>query len=634
MRLRNLIGFIHPRAAVVLHDLAMVTLAWWLAKVLRYALMGDVSGAPFVAAEFVIVLAVQGATFVWTGLYRGLWRFASLPDLWNIVRAAVIGALTIGVLLFLYNRLATVPRSVLVIYPLLLILLLGLPRLAFRFWKDSRLDLFQAAPAQRVLVLGAGRAGEALARDLRRDSRYRVVGFIDDSNALRGARLHDIPVLGDIEHLGEIARESAAQMLLIAMPSANSAQMRRIVARCEACGLPFRTVPRLQDVVAGRAQFNELKEVAIEDLLGRDAVQLDWTAIREGIAGRSVLITGGGGSIGSELCRQVARLGAASLTILDSCEYNLYRIAHEISAGGPELRLRLRPLLGDCGDAVAVERAFAQARPDVVFHAAAYKHVPLLEEQLREAVRNNVLATEIVAAAADRHRCAGLVLISTDKAVNPTSVMGACKRLAELVVQAHAARSATRCITVRFGNVLDSAGSVVPLFREQIARGGPLTVTHPEVTRYFMTIPEACQLILQAAVQGRGGEIFALDMGEPVRIRDLAEQMIRLAGKQPGRDVAIVYTGLRPGEKLFEELFHPQENYAPTAHAKLFLAQPRALEPQQLDAALREARAAVDAFDEEALRRMLGRLLPAFQPGHADALPSPLPATILQGDSA
>ncbi len=634
MRLRNLIGFIHPRAAVVLHDLAMVTLAWWLAKVLRYALMGDVSGAPFVAAEFVIVLAVQGATFVWTGLYRGLWRFASLPDLWNIVRAAVIGALTIGVLLFLYNRLATVPRSVLVIYPLLLILLLGLPRLAFRFWKDSRLDLFQAAPAQRVLVLGAGRAGEALARDLRRDSRYRVVGFIDDSNALRGARLHDIPVLGDIEHLGKIARESVAQMLLIAMPSANSAQMRRIVARCEACGLPFRTVPRLQDVVAGRAQSNELKEVAIEDLLGRDAVQLDWTAIREGIAGRSVLITGGGGSIGSELCRQVARLGAASLTILDSCEYNLYRIAHEISAGGPELRLRLRPLLGDCGDAVAVERAFAQARPDVVFHAAAYKHVPLLEEQLREAVRNNVLATETVAAAADRHRCAGLVLISTDKAVNPTSVMGACKRLAELVVQAHAARSATRCITVRFGNVLDSAGSVVPLFREQIARGGPLTVTHPEVTRYFMTIPEACQLILQAAVQGRGGEIFALDMGEPVRIRDLAEQMIRLAGKQPGRDVAIVYTGLRPGEKLFEELFHPQENYAPTAHAKLFLAQPRALEPQQLDAALREARAAVDAFDEEALRRMLGRLLPAFQPGHADASPSPLPATILQGDSA
>ena len=632
MRLRNLIGFIHPRAAVVLHDLGMVALAWWLAKTLRYALLGDVHGAPFVAAEFVIVLAVQGATFAWTGLYRGLWRFASLPDLWNIVRAAVIGALATGVLLFLYNRLTTVPRSVLAIYPLLLILLLGMPRLAYRFWKDSRLDLFQATPAQRVLVLGAGRAGETLARDLRRDSRYRVVGFIDDSGALRGARLHDIPVLGDIEHLAEIARESAAQMLLIAMPSASSAQMRRIVTLCEACGLPFRTVPRLEDVVAGRAQFNELKEVAIEDLLGRDAVQLDWTAIREGIAGRSVLITGGGGSIGAELCRQVARLGAAALTILDSCEYNLYRIAHEIGTSDPALRLR--PLLGDCGDAVAVERAFAQARPDVVFHAAAYKHVPLLEEQLREAVRNNVLATETVAAAADRHRCAGLVLISTDKAVNPTSVMGACKRLAELVVQAHAARSDTRYITVRFGNVLDSAGSVVPLFREQIARGGPLTVTHPEVTRYFMTIPEACQLILQAAVQGRGGEIFALDMGEPVRIRDLAEQMVRLAGKQPGRDVAIVYTGLRPGEKLFEELFHPQENYAPTAHAKLFLAQPRALEPLQLDAALREARAAVDAFDEDALRRMLGRLLPAFQPGHGEAPPSPLPSTILQGDSA
>ncbi|MBA8886276.1 FlaA1/EpsC-like NDP-sugar epimerase [Dokdonella fugitiva] len=607
---RRAVAAIHPRLAVVVHDTFMVWLAWSAVSMMRWSLAPNPSPVSLFGPEVWIVIAAQGAIFWWTGLYKGLWRFASLPDLWNIAKAAVLGAFAIAMALAIYNRLETVPRTVLVVYPLVLALLLGAPRLLYRYWKDSRLDFVSRAPSQRVLVLGAGKAGEALVRDLRRENRYAAVGFLDDDPGLRGARVHGVPVLGSIDQLPQLARETAAEMLVIAMPAANKVQMRRAVDLCEATDLPFRTVPRLEDVVAGRSSFNELKEVAIEDLLGREPVRLDWTAIRTRLAGRRVLVTGGGGSIGSELCRQVARLGVESLSVLDQSEYNLYTIEQELRRDYPDLLLNA--WLGDCGDAMACERVFAEARPEVVFHAAAYKHVPLLQGQVREAFRNNVLGTRVVAEAADRHGTDSFVLISTDKAVNPTSVMGACKRVAELFCQNFAQHSRTHFITVRFGNVLDSAGSVVPRFREQIRAGGPVTVTHPEITRYFMTIPEACQLILQAAVLGQGGEIFALDMGEPVKIRDLAEQMIRLAGKHEGSDVAIVYTGLRPGEKLFEELFHPQERYTDTAHAKIFLAQPRSMAWPLLTAQLGKAEAAVREFDQEALRRILDQLLPEF----------------------
>jgi FlaA1/EpsC-like NDP-sugar epimerase len=610
MPVRNLIAAIHPRLAVVLHDMVMVWIAWIAVSALRWSLEPNPPPVALFGPEVGFVLAAQGVIFWWTGLYKGLWRFASVPDLWNIVKAAVLGALAIAITLFLYNRLATVPRTVLTVYPLVLAVLLGTPRLLYRYWKDSRLDFSTRAPSQRVLVLGAGKAGEALVRDLRRENRYLAVGFLDDNASLRGARVHGVPVLGGLDQLPRIARETAAEMLVIAMPSATKAEMRRAVDLCESCNLPFRTVPRLEDVVAGRASFNELKEVAIEDLLGRDPVQLDWTAMRTQLAGKRVLITGGGGSIGAELCRQIARLGAESLTVFELSEYNLYMIEQELRAAHPDLLLDAR--LGDCTDAAACERVFATARPEVVFHAAAYKHVPLLQGQLREAFRNNVIGTQVVAEAADRHGAGSFVLISTDKAVNPTSVMGACKRVAELFCQNFAAQSRTRFITVRFGNVLDSAGSVVPRFREQIRAGGPVTVTHPEITRYFMTIPEACQLILQAAVLGNGGEIFALDMGEPVRIRDLAEQMIRLAGKSSEGEIPIIYTGLRPGEKLFEELFHPLENYSDTTHAKIFLAQPRSMSWSLLTAQLRQAAVAVRDYDEDTLRRVLDQLLPEF----------------------
>jgi FlaA1/EpsC-like NDP-sugar epimerase len=610
MQPRRLIAAIHPRLAVVLHDLGMVWVAWISTNWLRYSLVPNPPPFTWFTPEIGIALLVQGLVLWWTGLYKGLWRFASLPDLWNIMRASMIGSIAIAIALFLYNRLGTVPRAVLVIYPAALVVLLGAPRMAYRYWKDSRLDLTARAPAQRVLVLGAGRAGETLLRELARENRYRPVGVLDDNPALRGAKVHGVPVLGMIERLPDLAHEVAAEMLLIAMPSASNAQMQRVVELCEQANIPFRTVPRLQDVVAGRLAFNDLKEVAIEDLLGREAVQLDWTAIRTGLSGKRVFVTGGGGSIGSELCRQVARLGVESLTILELSEFNLYRIEQELRREFPELLINA--LLGDCGDPAATARAFELARPQVVLHAAAFKHVPLLQAQVREAFRNNVIGTQVVAEAADRHHVACFVLISTDKAVNPTSVMGACKRVAEIFCQNFSSRSSTRFITVRFGNVLDSAGSVVPLFREQIRSGGPVTVTHPEITRYFMTIPEACQLILQAGVLGEGGEIFALDMGEPVKISYLAEQMIRLANKIPGRDVNVVYTGLRPGEKLFEELFHAQESYQGTRHAKIFLAQPRSMSWDLLNAQLRQAMQAVRDYDEDTLRRCLASLLPEF----------------------
>lgn len=621
MFLRRLFASIHPRLAVVGHDLLMVWLAWTAVSMLRWALSAHPVPVSLFGPEAWLVLAAQGLIFWWTGLYRGLWRFASVPDIWNIARACVLGALAVAVTLFLYNRLVSVPRTVLLVYPVVLAVLLGAPRLLYRYWKDSRLDFVLPGSGERLLVLGAGKAGEALVRELRRDGQYKPVGFLDDDVQLRGARVHGIPVLGTVDQLPQLARETAAQMVVIAIPAATKEQMRRAVDLCEATGLPVRTVPRLDDVVSGRASFNQLKEVAIEDLLGREPVQLDWTTIRTRLAGRRVLISGGGGSIGAELCRQIARLGAESLSILEQCEYNLYRIEQELRRDFPDLLLNA--VLGDCGDERACEHLFRLAQPEVVFHAAAYKHVPLLQGQVREAFRNNVLATRVLAEAADRHGARSFVLISTDKAVNPTSVMGACKRVAELFCQQFAARSQTRFLTVRFGNVLDSAGSVVPRFREQIAAGGPVTVTHPEVTRYFMTIPEACQLILQASVLGQGGEIFALDMGEPVRIRDLAAQMIRLAGKE---GIAITYTGLRPGEKLFEELFHPQEQYADTSHGKIFLANARGASWEWLSSLLRQVDQAVAAFDEPTLQRLLAQLIPEYSA--AGVAPAD-PATVL-----
>lgn len=600
-----------PRVAIIAHDLFMVWLCWIGLHQFRLSMQPFAPKIPLWSTEIALILAAQALVLWRVGLYRGVWRFASVPDLVNILKASLFGLFGIVFVLALSNRLEPVPRTVWVMYPVVLTALLGMPRLLYRSWKDYSVNRTDQS-AVRVLILGAGQAGEALLRDLRRTGSYQAVGFLDDAIKLHGSHLQGVPVLGKVADVGRIAPETAAKLLIIAMPSLDAAQMRQVVAACEETGLPFRTVPRIDDLLEGRSLPGELKEVAIEDLLGRKPVTPDWKAIRGWLGGRSVLVTGGGGSIGAELCRQCARHGARQVAIVEIDELALATIENQLRRDFPHIQCV--PVLGDCGDPSVMRHALSLSSPEAVFHAAAYKQVPVLEGQLREAVRNNVLATETVVAETLGAGVATFVLISTDKAVDPVNVLGATKRLGEMVCQAMSKPDSTRFVTVRFGNVLDSAGSVVPLFREQIRSGGPVTVTDPDVTRYFMTIPESCQLILQAAAIGSRHAIYTLDMGEPVSIRLLAEQMIRLAGKHPERDVAIVYTGLRQGEKLHETLFHADERYRPTAHPKILQAEARAIASEQVFQGVESMRDAVARYDLETLSVLLRDSVPEFSP--------------------
>ncbi|MDX1625755.1 MAG: nucleoside-diphosphate sugar epimerase/dehydratase [Wenzhouxiangellaceae bacterium] len=597
------------RILVVAHDLVVAVAAWLLARAAADSLVA--TGWPpasLLLAEGGLLLALQGFIYWRIGLYRGLWRFASLPDLGNLVRVSLLGAAATATVLLITEASPTLIGAMLWLYPCLLLASLGLPRLAFRTFKDMRTEVRWRRTSQRTLILGAGRSGRLLLPELRRRGGFEIVGFLDDSERLRHTEIDGVPVLAAIDRLPRIVSEAAIDLVVIAIPSATNNQMQRVVELCERSGVEFKTLPTLKELGASVTRFSELKPVAIDDLLGRDPVSLDWNAIRSGLAGKRVLVTGGGGSIGAELCRQIARLDPAGLVVLDHSEFNLYRVDYQLRNEFHDLVMD--SVLGDVCDSATVETVVARHRPEVIFHAAAYKHLPMLQNQVREAFRNNVLGTVRMAEAAARHDVESFVLISTDKAVNPCNVMGATKRVAELYCQDIDRRSSTRFITVRFGNVLNSTGSVVPLFNEQIRKGGPVTVTHPEISRYFMTIAEAGQLILQAAVLGQGGEVFVLDMGEPVRISYLAEQLIRLAGKEPGRDIEIVYTGLRPGEKLYEELFHEHEDYAKTGHEKILLARNGGQHDQSLATRIREAEAAVRNYDASALRRILMSLVP------------------------
>jgi len=602
---------LQARGAVFAHDLLMIPAAWLGAYWLRFNL-GDIP-EPFLQHALGLlpmVLLLQGGLFWYFGLYRGVWRFASMPDLMRILKAVATGVVLVGVVVYAFTHWQGVPRSVFILYGLLLVGLLGGPRFAYRLIKDWR---HYRHTGKNVLIVGAGRAGEMLARDLLRDSEhgYHPVGFVDDDPAKRGKDIHGLPVVGDCAQIPALATRHDVDLLMLALPSANRQQLRRIVGICEGTGKPFRLLPRMHDLVTGQIGLKELRDVKIEDLLGRDVVSLDWDAIGDGTQEKTILVSGGGGSIGAELCRQLARLQPRALIVLERSEYNLYSIELELRRDYPDLPLFL--VLGDVNDAAAVEQLLQQRRPQLIFHAAAYKHVPLLEDQARAAVTNNIFGTRTLATLADRYGCEVFVMISTDKAVNPTNVMGASKRVAEISCQAMQARSRTRFITVRFGNVLGSTGSVIPLFQQQIAAGGPVTVTHPEITRYFMTIPEAAQLILQASVIGRGGEIFVLDMGEPVKIAYLAEQLILLSGKKPGVDIEIIYTGLRPGEKLHEELFYTAERLTDTTHPKILRAHGDVPDAEALDATLALLDKACRRHDENEIKELLARLVPVIE---------------------
>ncbi|MCG7912554.1 MAG: polysaccharide biosynthesis protein [Candidatus Thiodiazotropha weberae] len=602
---------LRSQGVALAHDVLMVPVAWFLAFWFRYNLeVVPVSFYQDALQALLYILPVQLAAFLLFGLYRGIWRFASLPDIMRILKAVLVGTVVGVALLFVFTRAGGVPRSVPVIHAILLVMLLSGPRLIYRLLKDRHLDL---APGKRVLIVGSGKAGEMLARDILRNRRgdFRPVAFVDDKQRRQGREIHGLPVAGTSEDIPALCEELSIDIIMLAIPSASSSQMRRVVEFCESAGVPFRSVPQLNDLMSGNVQINHLRQVSIEDLLGRNPVSLDWQAIDATLAGKVILVTGAGGSIGSELCRQLATLKPAKLVLLENSEFNLYSIEMELLNSYPELNLDCH--LGDITDQVYVENLFDEYRPEVVFHAAAYKHVPMLENRIRQAVRNNVLGTRVVAEMANRYATGVFVLVSTDKAVNPANVMGASKRGAEIFCQNLNAHSDTRFITVRFGNVLGSAGSVIPLFRKQIEEGGPVTVTDPRMERYFMTIPEACQLIMQTVVMGDGGEIFVLDMGEPIKISYLAEQMIHLSGRTLGQDIQIEYIGLRPGEKLYEELFHEKEELAKTSHEKVLLAHHRQVDWEWLNGVMQQMTTATEALDSQQLRALLGQLVPEHE---------------------
>jgi len=541
------------------------------------------------------ILPLQAGIFLAFGLYRGLWRFASLPDLQRIVLAAGLGAVAIPVVLVMLRLTAVVPRTVLILYPLALIFLMAGSRFTYRIWKEHRLYSPLAALGEPVLILGAGEAGARLTKELAHSRQWRVVGLLDDDPAKQGRMLRNVSVLGPLSELPTFSRRYGVRTVIIALPSAAHGVRRRVAELCAAAGLEALTVPSYEDLISGRSQLTTIRHVELDDLLGRDPVVLDSAGLREWLGGRVVMVTGAGGSIGAELCRQIARYRPARLVLFELSEYALYQIQQSLLDEFSQLPVAT--IVGDVKHAALVDEVLARERPSVVFHAAAYKHVPLMEEtNAWQAVRNNAYGTWVLARAALTARVEKFVFVSTDKAVNPTNVMGASKRLAEAICQS-LQNGGTEFVIVRFGNVFGSAGSVIPRFREQIARGGPVTVTHPEITRYFMSLSEATQLLLQAGLMGKGGEVLVLDMGEPVRILDLARDMIRLSGADPDR-IRVVFTGLRPGEKLYEEPLASDEATLGTPHPKLFIAQARATAGRTIEEAIEwlgRDRAAEDA---------------------------------------
>jgi FlaA1/EpsC-like NDP-sugar epimerase len=604
---------------VFLSDLCGVALAWWAAYLIRFNLSVPPDFLPAFTGGLLVVVILQGMLLRTFGLYRGIWVFASLPDLLRIGRAVVVATvLTPLVMVVAIRHMPNVPRLVYLLQPLLLAVYMGGTRALYRTWKESRLYGGLRALGQPVLILGAGEAAVNLLRELSRSAEWRVVGVLDDSGANQGREVYGCPVLGRIDDLERLAGELKVGHAIIAMPNSGPGERRRAAGVCMRAGIKALIVPAIEDVMTGRVSVAEMRQVDVEDLLGREPVRIDTAEVREYLREKAVMVTGAGGSIGSELCRQIASFEPSLLICFDISEFALYRLTEEFSVHYPGVQLVA--LAGDVKDAMRVDEVIGRYRPQAIFHAAAYKHVPLMEEgNAWQAVRNNTLGTWQVARSAVAHGVRRFVLISTDKAVNPTNVMGATKRLAEQVCQALSCEGRTQFEIVRFGNVLGSAGSVIPKFQQQIATGGPVTVTHPEITRFFMSIPEAVQLVLQAGSMGHGGEIYVMDMGESVKIVDLARDMIRLSGHSEG-NIQIVFTGLRPGEKLYEEVLADSEQTRATHHPKLRIARAQAVDDGWLDGLLHWLRQRRPVGDSE-VRRELRRWVPEYTPSFSSTPP-------------
>ncbi len=614
----------HRRILVILCDVCLVCAALILSFLLRFDFRVPAEEEELLRECLLMVAVVQPLTFAGLGFYRSLWRYASLQDAFAILRGVTLATVGSAAAVLYMRHFAPIPRSIFILDWFLLFAMISASRLAWRLIREIYVTP-RLNKGSRTLVVGAGEAGSLLSKEIRRQRlpSYDIIGYVDDDPAKLSMRLHGTPVLGTIEQLPSLVRSLEIEDVIIAMPSAGRSAVKKVLEYCREAKVRFKMLPSLGELIDGTLSVSQIKDVDIEDLLGRDPVRLDQQGIADYLTGKRVLVTGAAGSIGSEICRQVARFSPQKLILFDNAETPLYLIEKELTASFPHLRII--PVIGDVKNGEKVAAIFGQFLPDAVFHAAAYKHVPLMEYNPAEAVTNNVYGTKVLADVACQIGVKYFVMISTDKAVNPTSVMGVSKRVAELYVQGLAGQSTTRFATVRFGNVLGSNGSVIPLFKEQIKSGGPVTVTDPAVKRYFMTIPEATQLVLQAGCICRGGEIFVLDMGEPLSIVKLAEELIRLSGFIPYEEIDITFTGLRPGEKLFEEIIIEGEGIRPTPHDKIKMLSPVEYDVLRVNKEIEKLIVQARHSDVRGLINSFRRLVPEFAPAyHFKSAPPPV----------
>jgi FlaA1/EpsC-like NDP-sugar epimerase len=611
----------HRRILITTFNVVVTTFALVVAYTLRFDFSIPASEVPLLKKAIWILLLVKIPVFRWANIDRGWLSFVSFADLYYLGLANVIGSALFTVLSLVFIG-PGFPRSVYCIDFVLCFLLTSGARCSVRLYRDLRSSGQSGSGGRGILIYGAGSAGVALLRDVRsnRALGYRVMGFLDDDPAKLNASLMGVRVLGSGRDAAKLVayhqrRRVKIEEIIICMPSASGRQMREALANCRNSGAICKTLPGVGELLSGKVLSSQIRDVSVLDLLGREAVRLDEGLIQSSIAGRAILVTGAAGSIGSELCRQVARFSPLRLVLLEQAESDLFRIDRELTQKFGSLEIV--PEIGDIRDYARVEEVIRKHAIDSIFHAAAYKHVPMMENNVIEAVANNAIGTYNIARVADLHGVSNLLMISSDKAVNPTNVMGATKRVAELIVTAMPPRGDaghTKSVSVRFGNVLGSNGSVVPLFTEQIAAGGPVTVTHSEMRRYFMTIPEAVQLVLQASTMGKGSDIFVLDMGEPVRIVDLARNMIRLSGREPDVDIEIRYVGLRPGEKLYEELITKGENIQPTHHEKIKIFAGARMTRAAIEEWIRQLEKLIARRDESGIVQHLVDLVPEYTP--------------------
>ncbi len=595
---------------IVLSQVCLLTLTYFVSFLLRLDFNLPEPQRVVFLVTLPVILFIKLPVFYYFRLLSGWWRYAGMSDLLDIIKAASVSAPLVFVGIYLGHGFVSFPRSVFIIDPILTVVVVGGARFAVRAYNESaRLHLTHA----NTLIIGAGRAGSSIAREIKENERleYNPIGFVDDDPTKTGVKVQGIKVLGSTEELPNLIAANDVSHILIAIPSASGKQIQRIIDKCRECRVEFKTLPAMGDIINGSASIGKMHRVRVEDLLARDPVRLDLSTIRLKLQGKCVLITGAGGSIGAELARQIAGFSPDKLLLFDRSENDLFKIDLELVERYP--KLNSIPIVGDILDVARLREVFRTHHAHSVFHAAAFKHVPMMERNCFQAVTNNVFGTYNVALLAKQCGVEDFVMISSDKAVNPSNIMGVTKRVAELLILG-LQHDATRFVSVRFGNVLGSKGSVLPVFEEQIASRKSLTITHPEAKRYFMTIPEAVQLVLQASTMGKGGEIFLLDMGEAVKIVDLARSLVRLSGLEPERDIPIVYTGLRPGEKLFEELKLDGEAIKPTSHEKIRVLDGGSIRFDQVSRWLDDLAALVDSRNVSALVSKLKEIVPEYTP--------------------